>query len=69
MLGALLAFSIAYVFRGTIASLASSGPLGGATSLYVTSSEAIYTGIVILVVGGLIGALGSAFAVRRFLAV
>lgn len=69
MLGALLAIGITFGFRGTIASLASSGPLGGGTSLYVTSSEALYTGVVILVVGGLIGALGSAFAVRRFLSV
>ncbi len=69
MLGALVAFGISFIFRGTIASLASSGPLVGGTSLYVTSTEAIWTGVVILIVGALIGALGSAFAVRRFLSV
>jgi hypothetical protein len=37
--------------------------------LYVTSMEAFYTGIVILFVGAAVGAAGSAFAVRRFLAV
>ena len=69
MLGAVVAFGISFIFRGTIASLASSGPLVGGTSLYVTSTEAIWTGVVILIVGALIGALGSAFAVRRFLSV
>jgi len=69
MLGALVAFGISYLFRGTIASLASSGPLVGGTALYVTSTEAIYSGVVILIVGALIGGLGSVFAVRRFLSV
>jgi cell division transport system permease protein len=69
VLGALLAFGISFVFRGTIASLASSGTLVGGPPLYVTSHEAIYTGIAIMVVGGLIGIVGSAFSVRRFLAV
>ena len=69
MLGAVVAFGISYIFRGTIASLASSGTLIGGPPLYVTSQEAFYTGIIILLVGGAIGAIGSLFAVRRFLAV
>lgn len=69
MLGALVAFGISFIFRGTIASLASSGPLVGGTSLYVTSTEAIYTGITILIVGAVIGGVGSFLAVRRFLSV
>jgi cell division transport system permease protein len=70
VLGAVLAFFISYLFRNTIASLASSsGVLVGGNSLYVTSTEAFYTGIVILFVGAAVGAVGSAFAVRRFLAV
>jgi cell division transport system permease protein len=69
MLGALAAFGISFIFRGTIASLASSGSLVGGPPLYVTSHEAIVTGIVIVVVGGAIGVIGSAFSVRRFLAV
>jgi cell division transport system permease protein len=69
MLGAIVAFGISFVFRGTIASLASSGTLVGGPPLYVTSQEALYTGIIILLVGGAIGAIGSLFAVRRFLSV
>ena len=35
----------------------------------MTSHEAILTGILLLVVGAAVGVLGSAFAIRRFLAV
>ena len=69
ILGALLAFGISYLFRGTIASLASSGAIVGGPPLYVTSHEAVFTGIAIMIVGGLIGVVGSAFSVRRFLSV
>jgi cell division transport system permease protein len=68
VLGGLLAFGLSFESRGTIASLVSSGTgIGG--GLYVTSQEAVYTGIVILIAGAAIGILGSGFAVRRFLAV
>jgi len=67
--GALVAFGIAFVFKNTIASLASSGTLVGGPPLYVTSQEAIYTGFVILALGALIGIVGSGFSVRRFLSV
>ena len=70
VLGALLAFGISYFFRNTIASLASSSSvLIGGNSLYVTSSEVFVTGIVILILGAAAGAIGSAVAVGRFLAV
>jgi cell division transport system permease protein len=73
IVGAVLAFVVTYVFRQTIASFVSSSPLigggGNVGGLYVTGTEAFYTGILILAVGALVGALGSAFAVRRFLAV
>jgi cell division transport system permease protein len=69
ILGAVVAFGISFVFRGTIASLASSGTLVGGPPLYVTSQEAIYTGIVIMIMGAAIGVLGSGFSVRRFLSV
>jgi cell division transport system permease protein len=72
ILGAVAAFGLSYIFRDTIASLASSTPLvtgAGHGSLYVTSSEAFATGIVILIAGAFIGSAGSGFAVRRFLAV
>jgi cell division transport system permease protein len=69
VLGAVLAFGIAYIFKNTIASLASSGTLVGGPPLYVTSQEAVYTGIVILIAGAVIGIVGSGFSVRRFLQV
>ncbi|HEX3425408.1 MAG TPA: permease-like cell division protein FtsX [Acidimicrobiales bacterium] len=69
ILGALLAFGISFLFRSTIASLASSGTLVGGPPLYVTTHEAILTGVAIMVVGGMIGVVGSAFSVRRFLSV
>ena len=68
--GAALALGITYLFRNTIASLASSSTvLVGGNSLYVTSTEVLFTGIVILVMGAVAGAVGSAVAVGRFLAV
>ena len=70
VLGAALALGITYLFRNTIASLASSSTvLVGGNSLYVTSTEVLFTGIVILVMGAVAGAVGSAVAVGRFLAV
>jgi cell division transport system permease protein len=71
IIGAVGASAVCYVFRQTIASFVSSSPLVGSSvgSLYVTATEALSTGILILAVGALVGALGSAFAVRRFLAV
>jgi cell division transport system permease protein len=70
-IGALLACGVTYMFRQTIASFVSSSPLVGAKvgGLFVTSNEAIYTGILILGVGAVVGAVGSALAVGRFLAV
>jgi cell division transport system permease protein len=68
-LGAVVAFGLAYVFRDTVASFVSNSPLVGGNSLYVTGGEAFSTGFVILLLGCVVGALGSAFAVRRFLSV
>jgi cell division transport system permease protein len=69
VIGAALAFGISYVARNTITSFVASNPLLGHHGLYVTSSEALYTGVAIMVVGALVGSLGSGVAVRRFLAV
>jgi cell division protein FtsX len=73
IVGAALAFGVTYISRQTIASFVSSSPLigdkAGVGGLYVTGTEALYTGIFILCVGAVVGAVGSAFAVRRFLAV
>ncbi len=69
VVGALLAIGVSYFFRQTIASFVSNSPLVGGNSLYVTSREAFFTGIVIFIVGAGLGALASGIAVRRFLAV
>jgi cell division transport system permease protein len=69
LLGALVAFGLAYAFRNTVASFVSNSPLVGGNSLYVTGGEVFSTGFVILLLGCVVGALGSAFAVRRFLSV
>ena len=69
VLGALAAFGVSLLFKNTIASLAAPGSLVGGPPLYVTTHEAIGTGIVIVIVGAAIGVIGSAFSVRRFLAV
>jgi cell division transport system permease protein len=69
IVGAGLAFLAVYFSRNTIASFVGSESLIGTSRLYVTPHDAVMTGIVILVVGAGVGALGSAFAVRRFLQV
>lgn len=70
IIGAGLAFGVSYLARNTITSFVASNPLlGQSNGLYVTSTEALYTGIAILVVGALVGSVGSGVAVRRFLAV
>jgi cell division transport system permease protein len=69
LLGGIVAFGLAYLFRDTIASFVSNSPLVGGNSLYVTGPEAFSTGFVVLLLGCVVGALGSAFAVRRFLSV
>jgi cell division transport system permease protein len=70
IIGAGLAFGVSYLARNSITSFVASNPLlGRSNGLYVTSTEALYTGVAVLVVGALVGSLGSGVAVRRFLAV
>jgi len=69
IVGALISFGAIYGFRNTIASFVGNESFFGIANLYIAPHEAVYTGIVLLVVGTLVGVLGSAFAVRRFLAV
>lgn len=69
VIGGAIAFGVAYVARNTIAQFAASNALISSQTLHVAPHNAVVTGIVVLVVGALIGTLGSAFAVRRFLAV
>jgi cell division transport system permease protein len=69
IVGALLACGAAYYFRGTIASFVSNSPLVGGNSLYVTSAEALGTGLLILIVGAVGGAIVSAASVSLYLSV
>jgi cell division transport system permease protein len=67
--GGIIAFAVTYEVRNTIASFVGNETVLGTRTLYVTPHEAIITGILMLVVGSLVGVFGSAFAIRRFLAV
>jgi cell division transport system permease protein len=69
IIGAGLAFVAIYYARATIASFVGSESALSPNTLYVSSHDAITSGIIILAVGAGVGALGSAFAVRRFLKV
>lgn len=69
VVGAILAFALTYGLRNSVASFVGSDSLIGGQKLYVTSGDAIIVGIAVLVLGALAGVVGSAFAVRRFLAV
>ncbi len=67
--GGIIAFVVTYAVRDTIASFVGNETVLGTRQLYVTPHEAIYTGIVLLIVGAVVGMVGSAFAVRRYLTV
>ena len=67
--GAVIAFALTYSLRNWIASFFPDQTILGTSSLFVTPMEAVWTGVLLLGVGVLVGALGSAFAVRRYLAV
>jgi cell division transport system permease protein len=67
--GALIAFVLTYSLRNWIASFFPDQTILGTTGLFVTPTEAMLTGVLLLVVGVAVGVLGSAFAVRRYLSV
>jgi cell division transport system permease protein len=67
--GGAVAFVFVYFVRDTVASFVGNETILGTNQLFVTSQEALITGAVLLVIGAAVGALGSAFAVRRYLAV
>ena len=68
IVGAVLAFVAVYLFRNTIASFVGNTDFI-TQNIVITPHEAVLTGLVVLLVGAVLGALGSAFAVRRFLSV
>jgi len=69
LIGAVIAFGLTYATRNTLASFTGSNPFVPSAPLYVSGHQALLTGLFIVVVGALVGALGSGFAVRRFLSV
>ncbi|MGH9107838.1 MAG: cell division protein FtsX [Acidimicrobiales bacterium] len=69
LVGAGIAFIATYLTRDTLASFTGSNPYAPGTPLDVSSHAAVLTGVFILAVGVIVGALGSGFAVRRFLSV
>ncbi len=68
LVGALVAGAVGYLIRNHLSSFVNSD-LVSTQRLYATTSEALLTAVVVLVIGAGVGALGSAFAVRRFLSV
>lgn len=69
LVGAAIAFAITFTTRNTLASFTGTNPLVPSEPLVVSSHDAFMTGVFIVVVGALVGAVGSGFAVRRFLTV
>jgi cell division transport system permease protein len=67
LVGGTIAFIVLFAVRARIQDFVNSHKLALIHDLIVSSNEVIGTGILILVVGGLVGAVGSAIAVRRFL--
>ncbi len=67
--GAVAAFIFTYFARNAIVALLPDQTILGTNQLYVAPHEAVLTGVVLLVIGALVGVLGSAFSVRRYLAV
>ncbi len=70
LIGGVLALATVYLARNVFTSVGSVQVFNlGHSSLYVTTGEALKTGILLVVGGALMGAIGSAVAVRRFLSV
>jgi cell division transport system permease protein len=70
LIGALIASAIAFQIRNHMSWLISGNVIGlNQHPLYSSTAEAVWTGLVVLAIGAGVGVLGSAFAIRRFLAV
>jgi cell division transport system permease protein len=68
LVGALAAFGAAFFIRTHLSPSISSNLIPG-NNPYVSPGATVATGIVVIIVGAAVGVLGSAFAIRRFLAV
>lgn len=69
LLGGAFALLTVYLARNVFTSVGSIQVFNLRNSLYVTTGEALKTGILLVIGGALMGAIGSAVAVRRFLTV
>jgi cell division transport system permease protein len=67
LFGALVAFAAVYVGTDRIQSAIRNSPAGLFKQFSVSSGQVLSTGMFMLVVGAVVGALGSALAVSRFL--
>src|SRR5437763_1868296 len=67
LVGAVLACGFVWVSRNFWVSLASDAGFTQLNKLFVTTHETVMTSVVLLLLGAIAGALGSAVAVRRFL--
>jgi cell division transport system permease protein len=68
IIGAAAAFLLIFVARDQIMSFVNDASLNQlGTNLYATSGETVKTGLLLLFVGAIMGAVSSAIAVRRFL--
>jgi hypothetical protein len=64
--GAVIAFSATYMYRDWMASFIGDGIVVGTPPHYVSSREAILTGVVLIVVGAAVGVIGSVFTITRW---
>ena len=67
IIGAAVAFGLVFLFRDLISSTVRHYDLQLISSLVVSAGDVVGTGIFVLAVGALVGAVGSAMAVRSFL--
>jgi cell division transport system permease protein len=67
MVGAVLAFIVVYAARNVVMDVITDPSFQVGNSLAARASDAVGTGIFLLFVGAIVGAVGSAIAVRRFL--
>ncbi len=67
VVGAVLAFIVVYAARNVVMDVITDPSFQVGNSLAARASDAVGTGIFLLFVGAIVGAVGSAIAVRRFL--